>query len=90
MLSLAFAFTIPEMSAALRNYRLMALSLLANFILVPLVALLIIRYTDLPEGYRIGLAIAAAAAGATFLLSLTNTVKGNTAPVGGLMVLPTW
>ena len=89
MLSLAFAFTIPEMSAALRNYRLMALSLLANFILVPLVALLIIRYTDLPEGYRIGLAITAAAAGATFLLSLTKTVKGNTAPVGGLMVLPT-
>lgn len=89
MLSLAFTFTIPEILATLKNSRLMVLTLLANFVLVPLVAFLIIRYTNLPEGYRIGLAIAAAAAGATFLLKLTTTVKGNTAPVGGLMVLPT-
>jgi predicted Na+-dependent transporter len=89
MLSLAFTFTIPEIVATLKDYRLMCLSLIASFILVPLVASLIIRYANLPQGYETGLAIIAAAAGATFLLKLTTTVKGNTAPVGGLMVLST-
>ncbi|MDD1654994.1 MAG: hypothetical protein LUO91_04720 [Methanomicrobiales archaeon] len=89
MLSLAFTFTIPEIVATLKNYRLMALSLIASFILVPLVASLIIRFVNLPQGYETGLAIISAAAGATFLLKLTTTVKGNTAPVGGLMVLST-
>ncbi|MDD1653276.1 MAG: hypothetical protein LUQ64_01885 [Methanomicrobiales archaeon] len=89
MLSLAFAFTIPELLAALKNYRLMALTLLANLVLVPLAAFLLIRYIPLHEGYRIGLAILATAAGATFLLKLVNTIRGNTAPVGGIMVITT-
>jgi bile acid:Na+ symporter, BASS family len=89
MLSLAFTFTIPDIAATLKNYRLMGLSLIASFIIVPLVASLMIRYANLSQEYSTGLAIIAAAAGATFLLKLTTTVKGNTAPVGGLMVLAT-
>lgn len=89
MLSLAFTFTIPEVLGTLRDCRLVALSLAANFILVPLVAWLIVRYAGLTGGLSAGLAILATAAGATFLLRYTKTVKGNASVVGGLMVLPT-
>jgi len=89
MLSLAFTFSIPEILGTLRNYRLVALSLLSGFILMPLVGWLIARYGNLAAGLATGLVILGTAAGATFLLKYTKTVKGNTDLVGGLMVLPT-
>jgi BASS family bile acid:Na+ symporter len=89
MFSMVFTFTIPQISALLKDRRVMVLSLVANFLLVPLAAYLLARFGSLSPGSMAGLLIAASAAGATFLLKFTKGAHGNPELVGGLMVLPT-
>ena len=67
--------------------RLVVLALLANFVLVPLLAYLIILIIPLEQSLRIGLAVLATAAGAPFLPKLVQGAKGNVAFGVGLMVL---
>ena len=88
MLSMVFTFTIPQILDPLKDRRFVVLSLVGNFLLVPLVAWLITRLTNLPQGYEAGLLIIASAAGGTFLLKFTKGAQGNLDRVGGLMVLP--
>jgi len=88
MLSMVFTFTMPQILASLRDRRFVILTLLANFVLVPLVAYLITRFPGLPQDYGTGLLIMASAGGATFLLKYAKGAKGNPDRVGGLMILP--
>ena len=88
MLSMVFTFTIPQILAPLKDHRFVALSLVANFLLVPLVGYFISRFPGLPPDYATGLLIVASAAGATFLLKFSKGAEGNLDRVGGLMVLP--
>jgi BASS family bile acid:Na+ symporter len=89
MFSMIFTFTIPQIRALLKDRRTAVLSLVAGFLLVPLVAWLIARFGGLSSGFAAGLLIAASAAGATFLLKFTKGAQGNQDLVGGLMVFPT-
>jgi predicted Na+-dependent transporter len=89
MFSMVFTFSIPQIRALLKDRRVAILSLVANFLLVPLVAYLIARFGNLSQGSMAGLLIVASAAGATFLLKFTKGAQGNPDLVGGLMVLPT-
>jgi BASS family bile acid:Na+ symporter len=87
MLAMGMSLTIPQIMEPLRNIRLVVLALLANFVLVPLLAYLITRLIPLDQSLQIGLAILATAAGAPFLPKLVQGAKGDIAFGVGLMVL---
>ena len=87
MLSMGLSLTIAEVMTPLRNTRLVILGLLANFILVPLLAYLILLAIPLERGLATGLFIMACAAGAPFLPKLAEVAKGNIAYSVGLMTL---
>lgn len=87
MLGMGFSLTVPQIVAPLRNTKLVLLSLAANFILVPLLALGILLIFPLSEELSIGLFLVGTAAGAPFLPKLAQLAKGDTAFSVGLMVL---
>ncbi|MCQ1535650.1 bile acid:sodium symporter family protein [Methanosarcina sp. KYL-1] len=87
MLGMGFSLTVPQIIAPLRNTKLVLLSLAANFILVPLLAVGILLIFPLSEGLSIGLFLVGTAAGAPFLPKLAQVAKGDTAFSVGLMVL---
>jgi predicted Na+-dependent transporter len=87
MLGMGFSLTIPQIMTPLKNTRLVLMSMVANFILVPILALLIVRIIPLSEGLQIGLILVALAAGAPFLPKLVQVAKGDMAFTAGLMVL---
>ena len=87
MLGAGLCLTTGEILQPLRNARLMALALVANFILVPLLAYLILLVILLNEPLRVGLILLAAAAGAPFLPMLARVAKGNVAFSVGLMIV---
>ena len=87
MLGMGFSLTIPQIMAPLKNRRLVVMSLVANFVLVPVLALVIVRIIPLSEGLQIGLILVGFAAGAPFLPKLVQVAKGDMAFTAGLMVL---
>jgi predicted Na+-dependent transporter len=87
MLAMGLSLTVAQIVAPLRNARLVILALLANFVLVPLVAYLINSIIPLSDGLKVGLILVSTAAGAPFLPRLAQAAKGNLAFSVGLMVL---
>jgi len=87
MASMGLSLKIKQIVEPLKNFRLVVLALVANFILVPLVAYLITLLLPLEEHLEIGLILLATAAGAPFLPKLAQAAKGNMAFSVGLMVL---
>ena len=87
MLGMGFSLTISQIMAPLKNRKLIIASLVANFVLVPILALLIVRIIPLSEGLQIGLILVGFAAGAPFLPKLVQLAKGDMAFTAGLMVL---
>ena len=87
MLAMGFGLTVAQIIAPLRNGRLVASSLLANFVLMPLAALALARLLRLDEAFGVGLLLLGVAAGAPFLPTLTQIARGNLAFAVGLMVL---
>jgi predicted Na+-dependent transporter len=87
MLGMGFSLTIPQIMAPLKNRRLVVMSLVANFVLVPILALVIVKIIPLSEGLQIGLILVGFAAGAPFLPKLVQVAKGDMAFTAGLMVL---
>jgi BASS family bile acid:Na+ symporter len=71
----------------LRNARLVMLALVANFVLMPLAALLIARAFRLDQPLGVALLLLGGAAGAPFLPKLAGVARGNLAFAAGLMVL---
>jgi BASS family bile acid:Na+ symporter len=86
-LGVGLSLTVAQIIEPLRNARLVALSLLANFVLVPFAALAVWRMLFLAEPLGIGLLLCGVAAGAPFLLKLAEFAKGDMAFAVGLMVL---
>jgi len=64
MLAMGLSLTTTQIIAPLKNVRLVVLALLANFVLVPLLAYLIILIIPLEQSLAVGLAVLATAAGA--------------------------
>jgi BASS family bile acid:Na+ symporter len=79
--------SVHQILTPLRNGRLVALSLAANFIVAPLGTMAISRLLGLQEALGIGLLLCALAAGAPFLIKLAEIGKGDMAFGVGLMVL---
>src|SRR4051794_15607892 len=76
-LGVGLRFTVNQILAPLRNGRLVALSLVANFVLTPLAAIVLAKVLGLDEPLRIGLLLCSVAGGAPFLLKLTDLAKGD-------------
>jgi BASS family bile acid:Na+ symporter len=87
MLAVGLSLTVRDIVTPLRNGKLLALAVLANFVLMPLAALLIARVLQLPQPLGVALVILGAAAGAPFLPKLAGIAEGNLAFAVGLMVL---
>jgi bile acid:Na+ symporter, BASS family len=87
MLSVGFSYTLREIIDPLRDLRGVLLTLVANFILVPLLAYIVARLLSLDQAAQIGLMLVATAAGAAFLIKLTQLANGDTAFGAGVLVL---
>jgi len=87
MASMGLSLQMAQIIAPLKNVKLVVLALVANFLLVPLVAVVITLVIPLDQPIRIGLILLATAAGAPFLPKLAEAAKGSTAFSVGLMVL---
>ena len=85
-LSVGLGLTVPQILAPLRNGRLVVLSLLANFVLAPVVAIGLARVLGLDEPLAIGLLLVGVAGGAPFLLKLADLARANMPFAVGLMV----
>jgi BASS family bile acid:Na+ symporter len=87
MLAMGAGLTVSQISEPLRNARLVVLALLANFVLMPLSALALVKVLWLDEPFGLGLLLLGCAAGAPFLPKLAELAKGNLAFAVGAMVL---
>ena len=87
MLAVGVSLTVGQIRAPLRNAKLVSLALLANFVLMPLGAVVIARLLRLDEPLGIALLLLGTAAGAPFLPKLAGIAKSNLAFAVGLMVL---
>ena len=84
---MGLSLTVAQRIEPLRNIKLVLLALLANFVIAPLLAYLILLVIPLEQGLATGLIIMACAAGAPFLPKLAQAAKGNMAFSVGLMTL---
>jgi predicted Na+-dependent transporter len=87
MLAMSLSLSVQQMTQPLKNFRLVILALLANFVLVPLLAYAIIKIIPLDESLQIGVILLGTAAGAPFIPKLVQGAKGNVAYAVGLMFL---
>jgi bile acid:Na+ symporter, BASS family len=87
MLAMGLGLTVAQIIAPLRNARLVAVSLLANFVVMPLGALALAAVLRLDEPLAVGLLLLGSAAGAPFLPKLAQLAEGDLAFAVGLMVL---
>jgi len=87
MLAMGLGLTVAQIVQPLRNLRLVGKALLANFVLVPLVAFVLVKLIPLEQGIAIGLILVGTAAGAPFLPKLVQFSKASLGFGVGLMVL---
>jgi predicted Na+-dependent transporter len=87
MLAMGLSLTIKQIMDPLRNVKVVMLALLANFVLVPALAYVILLVVPLDDDLATGLIIVACAAGAPFLPKLVQVAKGDAAFSVGLMTL---
>src|SRR5688572_18063029 len=86
-LSVGLGLTVPQILAPLRDGRLVALALLANFVLAPAAAMGLAILLGLDEPLRIGLLLVGVAGGAPFLLKLAELSRADMPFAVGLMVV---
>ena len=87
MAALGLSLSVGQIVQPLRNGRLVAMALLANFVLTPALAFAIKAVIPMEEGYAIGLILLATAAGTPFLPKLVQVAKGAVVSSVGVMVL---
>jgi BASS family bile acid:Na+ symporter len=87
MLAMGLSLTVGQIIEPLRDLRLVAKALVANFVLVPVIAYVILLVIPLTDAQAIGLVLLATAAGAPFLPKLVEMAKADVAFGVGLMVL---
>jgi BASS family bile acid:Na+ symporter len=87
MFSVGLGFTLREVLDPLRNIRGVIRVLVANFIGVPLLAWSIVQAVPLDTPLAIGLMLIGMAAGAPFLIKLTESAAHNVVAAATLLVL---
>lgn len=87
MLAVGLAHTVRQVFGPLRRTRVVILVLIANFVLAPLLADLLIRIFSLETSHAIGLMLLATAAGAPFMVQLVKAAEGDLARTAAMLVL---
>ena len=87
MLSVGLAYRIGAILGLLVDARIVFRALVANFVLVPLLAVGIERLFPMDPPLALGLFLLAGAAGAPFLIKLARAAKGNLALSAALLML---
>jgi predicted Na+-dependent transporter len=87
MLSVGLAYGIGQILAPLREARAVFRALVANFVLVPLLAVGLERLIPMQPPLALGLFLLAGSAGAPFLIKLASAAKSDLALSAGLLVL---
>lgn len=87
MFGTGLRLTVQQIWQPLRNVRLVVLSLLTNFVLVPVFIYLLLQVIPVNEPVKDGLIIMALASGPPALPKLAQIVKGNLAFSTGLMMM---
>jgi BASS family bile acid:Na+ symporter len=78
---------LRDLAGAVRDRRLVAASIIANFMAAPSVAFAVAKWLPIDESHAIGLLLLGCAAGAPFLPKLVQVAKGDAAFGVGLMIL---
>lgn len=87
MLAMGMSLTVKQIIEPLRNFRLVVLVLIGNFVLTPALALLLTMILPMGQPQASALILLGACAGAPFLPKLAQMAKGKLATSVGLMVL---
>lgn len=87
IISMGLNLTMAQITGPLRNVRFVIMALLANFVVVPIAAYLLIRLFSLKESIAIGLLLVSLAAGAPGLPKMAEFAKIDKAAATSLMVL---
>ena len=87
IISMGLGLTMVEITRPLRNVWFVLIALLANFVVAPLAAFVLIRLFGLSEPIAIGLLLVALAAGAPGLPKMAEFAKVDTATATSLMAL---
>ena len=85
--SMGLSLTMQQITGPLRNLRFVVMALLANFVVPPILAFILIRIFSLDESLAVGLLLVSLAAGAPALPKTAVFAKVDTAVATGLMVL---
>ncbi|HTN71674.1 MAG TPA: bile acid:sodium symporter [Methylomirabilota bacterium] len=87
--SVALETTHAEIVAEFRDKRRMGLTLLANFVIVPIVGLTLVRALELRPEIRIGIMMLACSPGGLFALQFARVSKGNRVFAVALLIVLT-
>jgi len=87
MLSVGLAYTLRRIFGPLREVRAVFRALVANFVLVPLLAVAIERVVPLAPPLALGLFLFAGSAGAPFLIKLTRAARSDISLSAALLLL---
>jgi predicted Na+-dependent transporter len=87
MFSMGLSLTVPQILQPLRNARLVAMALVANFVVVPAAAFILSRVIPMEQALQIGLLLIGTTAGAPFLPKLAQIAKANVPFAVGVMTL---
>jgi bile acid:Na+ symporter, BASS family len=87
IVSMGLGLTMAQITKPLRNVRFVIMALLANFVVVPIAAYILIRVFALDETLAVGLLLVSLAAGAPGLPKMAQFAKVDTAAATGLMAL---
>ena len=87
MASMGLSLTLPRILEPLRDLRMVALLLAANFVVVPVVAVAAARILPMEEAAATAVVLVGCCAGAPFLPKLAQLAKGEPALAVGAMVL---
>jgi BASS family bile acid:Na+ symporter len=87
IISMGLSLTIAQITGPLRNVRFVIIALLANFVVPPILAFILIQVFSLDESLAVGLLLVSLAAGAPALPKTAVFAKVDTAAATGLMVL---
>ena len=87
IISMGLSLTIAQITGPLRNGRFVIIALIANFIIPPIAALVLIQLFSLDEPLAVGLLLVSLAAGAPGLPKTAVFAKVDAAAATALMVL---
>jgi arsenite transporter len=87
MVTMGLSLTVSQIVEPFKNIRMVILSVIANFLIVPLFAFGLVWLLPVSEGVRIGIILVSLGGGAPFIPMVVKTAKGRVAGAIGLMLL---